>query len=256
MASIQELQDYLRNAAAHSHEVYACPPFHLYLHETDDFRFFNYAIPDDPLDTLTAAQLDALRTAFAAHRRTLRLEFLYEYDPSLRAALDALGVPLEGENPLLVCTPETWVPVAAPEGLSCLRLTPDSGERDLADYIETQSRGFGDEGRGASPEHIEDLRRRLRLGNGAFLARLGEEPVAAGATTAPLDGFTELVGIATVPEYRRRGIAGTLTALLAADAFSRGVHTAFLTAADEDASRVYQRSGFFRVGTGLAYGDP
>jgi len=59
-----------------------------------------------------------------------------------------------------------------------------------------------------------------------------------------------------LPDHRRQGIAGALTALLAAGAFESGVHTAFLTAADEDASRVYQRSGFRRVGTGLAYGDP
>ncbi len=256
MASIQELQDYLRSAAALSHGVYACPPFHLYLHETDAFRFFNYAIPERPLDALATAQLEALRTAFAERARTLRIEYLHEYAPLLRVALDALGVPLEGENPLLVCTPETWVSVAGPEGLQCLRLTPDSGEQDIADYIETQSRGFGDEGRGASTERIADLRRRLSLGNGAFLARVGEKPVAVGATTAPLNGFTELVGIATLPKYRRQGIAGALTALLAADAFAHGVHTAFLTASDEDASRVYQRSGFRRVGTGLAYGDP
>jgi len=256
LASIQELQDYLRSAAALSHGVYACPPFHLYLHETDAFRFFNYAIPERPLDALATAQLEALRTAFAERARTLRIEYLHEYAPLLRVALDALGVPLEGENPLLVCTPETWVSVAGPEGLQCLRLTPDSGEQDIADYIETQSRGFGDEGRGASTERIADLRRRLSLGNGAFLARVGEKPVAVGATTAPLNGFTELVGIATLPKYCRQGIAGALTALLAADAFARGVHTAFLTASDEDASRVYQRSGFRRVGTGLAYGDP
>ena len=143
-----------------------------------------------------------------------------------------------------------------PDGLLCLRLTADSEERDLADYIETQSRGFGDEGRGATPERIEELRTDIRLGNGVFLVRVGGEAVATGATIAPLDGFTELVGIATLPEHRRRGIAAALTALLADDAFARGAHSAFLTAADEDASRVYQRSGFRLVGTGLAYGDP
>ncbi len=39
-------------------------------------------------------------------------------------------------------------------------------------------------------------------------------------------------------------------------AFVEGVQTAFLTAADDDASRVYQRAGFYRIGTGLAYGEP
>jgi predicted GNAT family acetyltransferase len=76
-----------------------------------------------------------------------------------------------------------------------------------------------------------------------------------GAYTAPLEGFTELVGIATLPDHRRRGIAGAVTAHMARIAFAEGVHTAFLTAADDAASRVYQRSGFHRIGTGLAYGD-
>lgn len=255
MASIQELQAYLRNSAARSYQVYVSPPFHLYFHEREDFRFYNYAIPDHPLDELTVEQLDAVRNTFAAHKRTLRFEFLHEYSPWLGAALDALGVPLEGENPLLVCTPETRVNVPLPVGLICSRLTPDSAERDLADYISTQSRGFGNEERGVAPARTEDLRRRLKLGNGAFLVRSGDEAVAAGAYTAPLDGFAELVGITTLPEHRRQGIAGALTAVLADAAFASGVHTAFLTAEDEDASRVYQRAGFRRVGTGLAYGD-
>ena len=48
-----------------------------------------------------------------------------------------------------------------------------------------------------------------------FVAWLGGEPVGVGAYTVPLDGFTELVGIATLPEYRRRGIAGAVTAEMA-----------------------------------------
>ena len=101
-----------------------------------------------------------------------------------------------------------------------------------------------------------DLRRRVGLGGQYFVAWLGLQPVGVGAYTVPLDEFTELVGIATLPEYRRQGIAGAVTAEMTRIAFQEGVSTAFLTAADDDASRVYQRSGFHRVGTGLAYGEP
>jgi predicted GNAT family acetyltransferase len=94
------------------------------------------------------------------------------------------------------------------------------------------------------------------LGGAYFGAWLGDQPVGVGAYTLPLGGFTELVGIATLPEYRRRGIAGAMTSEMAKVAFAEGVQIAFLTAADDDASRVYQRSGFYRIGTGLAYGDP
>lgn len=253
---IASLQAYLRKAAGHTRHTIPHPPFHLYIHPTDDFRFFNYAIPDEPVETLSPEDLAGLRHAFAERGRRLRFEFLHEYTPELRGLLEALGVPGEGENPLLVCTRETWKDVAAPAGLEIRRLTSSSPDAELAAQIEVGSRGFGDEGRDATPERIADLRRRLGLGGQYFGAWLGDQPAGVGAYTVPLDGFTELVGIATLPEYRRRGIAGAVTAEMAKTAFAEGVQTAFLTAADDDASRVYQRAGFYRVGTGLAYGDP
>lgn len=252
---IPSLQAYLRKSAGHTRHVVACEPFHLYIHPSDSFKYFNYAIPDAPVEALSAEQLAALRTAFAERGRTLRFEFLHEYTPRLRGLLDGLGVQSEGENPLLVCTAETWTAVALPDGLQVRRLTAASPDAELAAQIEVGSRGFGEEGRGATPERITDLRRRLGLGGAYFGAWLGDEPVGVGAYTVPLDGFTELVGIATLPEYRRRGIAGAVTAEMARSAFSEGVQTAFLTAADDDASRVYQRAGFRRIGTGLAYSE-
>lgn len=251
---ITSLQAYQRKAAAHSKRVYPCPPFHLYLHPTDSFRFFNYAIPDCPIEALAQEELDALATAFAAHERTLRFEFLHEYTPRLRHLLDALAVPQESENPLLVCRPDTWTATPLPAGLEIRRLTPDSSDEDIAANIEVGSRGFGDEGRGATPERIADLRRRLGLGSEYFLARIDGQPAGVGAYMVLLDGMTEVVGIATLPESRRQGIAAAVTAELTRYAFQQGAHTAFLTAADDDASRVYQRSGYRRIGTGLAYG--
>ena len=249
------LQAYLRRSAAHTRTVYAHPPFHLYIHPNDSFRFFNYAIPDAPIDALTAAQLDDLRGAFAERRRTLRFEFLHEYAPKLRGQLDALGVPSEGENPLLVCTRETWTDAPRPAGLDVRRLHAESPDAELAASIDVGARGFGEADRPATAARIADLRRRLGLGGQYFVAWLEDEPVGVGAFTVPLDGFTELVGIATLAEHRRRGIAAAVTAEMTRIAFDEGVRTAFLTAADDDASRVYQRAGFHRIGTGLAYGE-
>lgn len=251
---ISALQDYQRKAAAATKRVYACPPFHLYLNPTDGFRYFNYAIPDHPIEALSREELDALAREFEAHDRTLRFEFIHEYTPQLRRLLDALAVPLEGENPLLVCRPDTWTDVPRLAGLEVRRLTPESTDEDIAANINVGSRGFGEEGRDATPERVADLRRRLDAGGEYFLALLEGEPAGVGAYMIPLDGMTEVVGIATLPEYRRRGIAAVVTAEITRHAFEQGVRTAFLTAADDDASRVYQRSGYRRIGTGLAYG--
>jgi predicted GNAT family acetyltransferase len=61
---------------------------------------------------------------------------------------------------------------------------------------------------------------------------------------------TEIVGVATVPEARRRGIAGAVTARLVEDAAADIV---FLSAG-EDAARVYARLGFERRATACIAG--
>ncbi len=57
-------------------------------------------------------------------------------------------------------------------------------------------------------------------------------------------GATELVGITTLPEYRRQGFAGYLTAAMAMSAFASGATLLFLCAISEEAGRVYERVGF------------
>ena len=65
--------------------------------------------------------------------------------------------------------------------------------------------------------------------------------------------MTEIVGVATLPSARRRGLGTAVTAALVADARASGVSTIFLSAASDDVARVYERLGFVRVGhSGLA----
>ena len=81
------------------------------------------------------------------------------------------------------------------------------------------------------------------------IATLGDDVVAMGQHQ-PVGDVTEIVGVATIPEARRRGIAGALTAALVADA---DVGTVFLSAG-EDAARVYGRLGFERRATACIVG--
>jgi predicted GNAT family acetyltransferase len=68
--------------------------------------------------------------------------------------------------------------------------------------------------------------------------------VGGGVATAPADGVSEIAGIGVLESHRRRGIAGAITARLAAELFASGVGTAFLTPGDDGAHRVYARAGF------------
>ena len=73
--------------------------------------------------------------------------------------------------------------------------------------------------------------------------------------TAPFDGLAEVLGLATLEPFRRRGIATALTATAVQSALEQGVEVVCLTAADERAERVYARVGFARFATMLAYID-
>ena len=59
----------------------------------------------------------------------------------------------------------------------------------------------------------------------------------------------EVVGVATLPAARRRGIAGVLTARWWPTRCAHGLTTVFLSADSDDVARVYRRLGFAEVGT-------
>lgn len=248
------LQAYLRAAAARTHDVVAVPPFQIFFNPTDALRFYNYAVPLEPLSAADPQAFAALRSEFSRRERLARFEFMLEYAPDLPGVLRGAGFVEEAHNPLLVCTAGTLRRAAPIPGLEIWHLTADASLDDLRAYRTTQQRGFGD---GDAPEvdaaAAEGLRKRLALGVGACLVLLDGAPVAAGGFTIPLDGYTELVGITTLAPYRGRGIAAALTGALAQAAFDRGAQTVFLAAEDERAGRVYERAGFRSTATMLAY---
>ncbi len=61
--------------------------------------------------------------------------------------------------------------------------------------------------------------------------------------------IVEVVGVATLPAARKRGLGAAVTAALAHHALSNGASLVFLSAHGEDVARVYERVGFHRVGT-------
>jgi GNAT superfamily N-acetyltransferase len=256
MLSPENLQAYIRKAAVLTHDVEEALPFVLFFNPTDDLRFYNYGVPVEPVSYLSDGTLASLRAVFTARSRLLRFEFIQEVAPVLAAAFATAGLVEEGRNPLLVCTPDSLRPAAEVPGLVICRLTPESSRADVAAFISVQGQSFGEEDRvDPTDAQVADLRRRSAQGSHYFLGLLHDEPVATGAHTAPLDGFTELAGIATLAEYRRRGIAAALVAAMTQAAFRAGVRVAFLSAADERAGRVYERVGFQPYATALAYCD-
>jgi GNAT superfamily N-acetyltransferase len=98
----------------------------------------------------------------------------------------------------------------------------------------------------------ELLRERVAAGQTVMMVAVDDgEPVAIGSHQ-PLDvdgrEISEVVGVATLPRYRGRGLGAGLTSALTEHA-RQTADLVFLSAGDDDVARVYERAGFARVGT-------
>ena len=246
MADIERLQRFLRAAPVAGRDVVTVPPFTIYFDPHDSLRYLNYAIPDDGADP-TPAEIDALRQAFRARERLPRLEWVEEAAPHVAAALGAAGFEEELRTPLMACgLDELREPLTDVDPLTVRGVEGASDERDATNL---QRVAFG----GAALADDEEPR---GGGGRMVLARSGSTAVAAASWTAVEDGFSEVVGVATAGPWRRRGLAGVVTAAAARAAFAAGASTCILSPGDEGAMRVYARAGFRRVATMLHWSAP
>jgi GNAT superfamily N-acetyltransferase len=243
------LQAFLRASAAGGRTVVHVPPFTAYLNPSDPLRFLNYAIPDGDVEP-AAADVGALREAFRARERLPRLEWVEEAAPRVAGALAAAGMREELRTPLMACTPDALVGAGSDvEDLSVVAV----GDADRREAVNLTRVAFGQEPLGAG----EPLSAYAgAAGGGAVLARAGGTPVAAAVWTRVIDGCSEVAGVATAAPWRRRGLAGVVTAAAARAAFVAGARLCVLSPGDETAHRVYARAGFRRTATMLHWSDP
>jgi GNAT superfamily N-acetyltransferase len=98
----------------------------------------------------------------------------------------------------------------------------------------------------------EALRERVASGRTVMIVAVDDgQPVAIGShQPVEVDGgeISEVVGVATLPRYRGRGLGAGITSALVEHA-RRSADLVFLSAGDDDVARVYERAGFARVGT-------
>jgi hypothetical protein len=248
VADVRALQAFLRTSAGFGRRVLRVPPFTVTINRDDPLRFVNYAIPDDGARP-GSAEIAGLREVFVRNDRRPRLEWVEEAAPDVAAALAAAGMVEELCTPLMACTAGELVAAdPAVEGLAVAAV----GDGDLRDLARVQRAAFGVEPLPAD-EPPSDPR---RTGGGAVIARVRSDPVAVANWTAVVDGASEVGGVATAAAWRRRGLAGVVTAAAARAAFSAGARLCVLSPGDDGAQRVYARAGFRRAATMLHWSDP
>lgn len=245
------VQDALRAAAAAGRRTVTAGPFDLFVHPTVDRPSAGYAIPAAGARP-TDEDAERLLDAFAAAGRTPRLEYLPALAPDVEAVLVRRGFVVEARLRLMACRPGEHRPLPAPAGTTLDDVDPATAPAAARDLLRTQLRGFGD----AVDEEAVHRDGPIRVTVPAVLARVEGEPAGGGQCLPPQAGTAELVGIAVLPRFRRRGIAAAVTSRLLERAFGTGVELAVLTPGDDDTARIYARCGFVTCGEMLHLRHP
>jgi ribosomal protein S18 acetylase RimI-like enzyme len=259
-ALLQRVEHYLDAAPRSGATAQAAGPFTLFRSRVP---WPYYARPRLGLDRpVTVADLERLRGLCARTAVPFALEWVDEVTPSLAGAARALDAAVTW-HPLLVCDGAPTA-TAPPDGVAVRVLAPgdEEGRRDARAVAEV---GFGrpGTGRGADgaaerdaararlrPDLLAELRRRTRSGTTVTAVAVDvRDGVVAAGQHQPVGEATEVVGVATLPAHRRRGLAAAVTSALAADARARGAGLLLLSAGDDEVARVYARVGFRRIGT-------
>jgi GNAT superfamily N-acetyltransferase len=189
------------------------------------------------------------------------LEWIHDIVPGLRDVARAARLRVK-DVPLMVLGEGRWRTPDPPDGVSVRLLAP--GDPALAASGAVQYIGFahpgtgmGDAGPaerdasaiGQSAVELDFLSDRIR--NGLTQPAVAEDAggVLSGGSHQPVGDVSAIVGVATLPGARRRGLAALVTARLVQDARERGAELIFIEAEDADVARIYARLGFERVGT-------
>ncbi len=220
-----------------------------------------YARPRLGLPPQVTVGADAV-TAVLERQRELgvpqALEWVHETTPSLLAAARAAGMSVE-ECPLLALEGEPRTPTVAADvrtvpaddpALPLVRAAIDVGFGSPGTAVGTASTAERDARAAAVGPAVEALRAAITGGRSALVGAFdpGAGPVGGGSHN-PRDDVSEIVGVAVLPAFRRRGLAAAITAALARDAQARGVSTVFCSAENDAVAHVYEGVGFRRVGT-------
>jgi len=210
-------------------------------------------------EEITADDVDEVRRRQRSLELPQNFEWVVQLTPSLGQAALASGLSVV-EYPLLVLRAAQPLPELAAD--ITVRLV-NADDPDFARVHAVASVGFGAAGTSigregarerderaaeSKPNAIDFMRDRARRGLSVTYAAFDSDgPVSVG-THQPVGDVTEVVGVATLPFARRRGLGAAVTAALVEDALGRGVTTVFLSAGSNDVARVYEKVGFERIG--------
>jgi len=189
------------------------------------------------------------------------LEWIHELMPDLLALVRGSGMKVH-EAPLMVLGDGRWRTPDPPDGITVRLLKP--GDQALSATGALQHIAFANPGTavgepgprerdesavGRSAVELDFLSERIRTGLTQPAVAEDEGGPLSGGSHQMVGDTSAIVGVATLPSARRRGLGALVTARLVQDARERGAELIFIEAEGGDVARIYARLGFERVGT-------
>ena len=244
-------------SGARAHEVGRFTLFR----STTAWSYYARPRPGTRADQITPLDVEELRVRCQQLGLPLSLEWVHQTAPSLADAAAAAGLEVV-EHPLLVLTREAFIPSATPAGVTVEIVAADRQTlitaRAVADVaFGTPGTQVGEPGAAARDGRTstvgaargDALLERTRNGVTVTAVALGPDarPVASGQHQ-PVQTCSEIVAVATLPAFRRRGLGSAVTSALVEHAFGNGVDLVLLSAQNDDVARIYEKLGFARIG--------
>ena len=256
LSRLEAYYDAVPRTAAHVEQI---GPFTLFINAGPGWPY--YARPSLGARVFTTADVQRVR----ARQRELgipeRFEWVAETTPMLTVAAAAAGLAVS-QHPLMVLPQHLECPGCGRPPADGVEVRLATVQDDLALLNALARVAFAVPGTAAGAAGLDDAlavverdpralvfqQQRLQAGKTVLAVGLmAGQPVGIGSHQ-PVGPVTEVVGVAVLPAFRRRGIAGALTSRLVDDALEQGVQTVFLSAGDDTVGRVYERVGFRRIG--------
>lgn len=137
-------------------------------------------------------------------------------------------------------------PAAASKEYELRALTPGDAEAVVALFSEI--REFAERYRKDAEKEVYALRLNLNTSGAGYGAFRDGSLVSVALTTAENSESAMIVGVATLPEHRERGLAGNLVAGLCEKCLNQGKRYLCLFYDNPDAGKVYRELGFKEMG--------
>ncbi|MEU4191171.1 GNAT family N-acetyltransferase [Kribbella sp. NPDC026611] len=231
-------------------------PFTLF-RSTTIWPYYARPVPGSGV-TITPDDVALVRDRCAELEIPCSFEWVVETCPSLGPAAAAAGLSVV-EHPLLVLERDDFRPVTADARCEILPATADAVRqaRAVANLgFSSPGTAIGEAGPAerdaaaaeTSADMVTGLLDRAQRGVTVTAAAFTEDGMVASGSHQPVDKATEVVGVATLPTHRRRGLAAAVTSTLVQHAFDHGVDLVLLSAESDAVAAVYERVGFHRIG--------